>query len=52
MFVGYEDLDDPSEYTISIKYVLLQQNVQTIDILNKYTISSESGESDDSSSDE
>ena len=52
IFVGYEDLDDPSEYTISIKYVLLQQNVQTIDILNKYTISSESGESDDSSSDE
>ena len=36
VFVGYERLDDPTEYTISIKYVQLEDSKLTHDFLIKY----------------
>lgn len=36
VFVGYDDLDDPTEYTIYIKYVKLPNTPDTIRILDKY----------------
>jgi len=32
IFVGYDDIDDPSEYTIFIKHVILKDN----SIIKKY----------------
>lgn len=36
IFVGYENLDDPSEYTIFVKYAQLEDNAENISILKKY----------------
>jgi hypothetical protein len=36
IFVGYENLDDPTEYTIYIKYVQLEDSEYTRNILQKY----------------
>jgi hypothetical protein len=36
IFVGYDNLNDPSEYTIFVKYVLLEDNQDNKDILEKY----------------
>ena len=36
IFVGYDQLDDPSEYTIFIKNVQLEDSVETRQVLEKY----------------
>ena len=36
IFVGYDNLDDPSEYTIYVKHVVLEDNAETRRILKKY----------------
>ena len=36
VFVGYENLDDPTEYTIYIKYVVLENTENTLEVLQKY----------------
>jgi len=37
IFVGYENIEDPSEYTIFIKYVLLEDTEHNKKILKKYS---------------
>jgi hypothetical protein len=34
--VGYDDLNDPTEYTIFVKCALLEDNKQNKSILDKY----------------
>jgi len=36
LFVGYDSVDDPSEYTIFIKYIELDDSLENVEILNKY----------------
>ena len=36
VFVGYEKLDDPTEYTIYVKWVKLEDNENTRNVLQKY----------------
>jgi hypothetical protein len=36
LFVGYENLEDPSEYTIYLKYVELEDNEESKKYLEKY----------------
>ena len=36
VFVGYDNMDDETEYTIYIKYVVLPNTPETMDILAKY----------------
>jgi hypothetical protein len=36
VFVGYESLDDHTEYSIYIKYAELEESQETKDILKKY----------------
>jgi hypothetical protein len=37
MFVGYDDINDPTEYTIFIKHVMLEDNQETKNIIKKYS---------------
>ena len=39
VFVGYDNLDDPTEYTIFIKYARLEDSKDTRDFLDKYATS-------------
>ena len=36
LFVGYDSLDDPSEYTIFVKYIELDDSPENIETLRKY----------------
>ena len=36
LFVGYDSVDDPSEYTIFIKYIELDDSPENVEILEKY----------------
>ena len=36
VFVGYDNLDDATEYTIFIKYAVLEDNESNKEFLNKY----------------
>ena len=36
IFVGYDNLDDPSEYTIFVKYAQLENTVENRSVLKKY----------------
>ena len=47
IFVGYEDLEDPKEYTIYIKHVQLHDSENTRKILNKYGKKNESKSDED-----
>jgi hypothetical protein len=55
VFVGYDNIDDPSEYTIFVKYVELENSPENIEILRKNGIKNkkqrELDRSDDESSD-
>ena len=51
VFVGYDNIDDPTEYTIFVKYVELENSPENLEILRKYGIKNkkqrELGRSDD-----
>jgi len=36
IFIGYDNLDDPSEYTIFVKYAQLEDTVENRSVLKKY----------------
>lgn len=36
LFVGYDSVDDPSEYTIFVKYIELDDSPENVEILKKY----------------
>lgn len=36
VFVGYENLEDPTEYTVFVKYAILEDNSNTHEFLEKY----------------
>jgi hypothetical protein len=38
VFVGYDNVDDPSEYTIYVKYVELENSPENLEVLKKYGI--------------
>ena len=47
IFVGYDNLDDPTEYTIKIKYVQLEDNEDNKSILQKYKKNKKMGKCSD-----
>lgn len=49
VFVGYDVMDDPTEYTIYIKYVVLPNTLETMNILEKYGKKKTNNDSDDNS---
>jgi len=51
VFVGYDVMDDPTEYTIYIKYVVLPNTLETMNILAKYGKKNTNDVSDDVSDD-
>jgi hypothetical protein len=52
VFVGYDNVDDPSEYTIFVKYVELENSPENIEILRKYGIKNKKQRGLDRSDDE
>ena len=38
VFVGYDSVDDPSEYTIYVKYVEIENTPENVEILSKYGV--------------
>jgi hypothetical protein len=52
IFVGYDSLEDASEYTIYVKYAQLNDNEETREVLNKYGKRSASASAANSSDDE
>ena len=38
VFVGYDSVDDPSEYTIYVKYVEIENSLENLEVLRKYGI--------------
>lgn len=38
IFVGYDNIDDPSEYTIFVKYVDIENSPENLEILRKYGV--------------
>jgi hypothetical protein len=52
VFVGYDNVDDPSEYTIFVKYVELENSPENLEILRKYGIKNKKQRELDRSSDE
>lgn len=51
VFVGYDNLDDPSEYTIYVKHVQIEDTAETRTILKKYGKNTSSDSSSDTVSD-
>lgn len=47
VFVGYDNLEDNSEYTIYVKYACLEDNENTLAVLSKYGKSNKVGTYDD-----
>jgi len=52
IFVGYDSLEDASEYTIYVKYAQLNDNEETREVLNKYGKRSASASAANSSDDD
>jgi hypothetical protein len=58
VFVGYDNVDDPTEYTIFVKYVEIENSPENIEFLRKYGMKNkmdkkgdDGGRSDDECSD-
>ena len=52
VFVGYDNVDDPSEYTIFVKYVEIENSPENIEVLRKYGVKNKKQADADRSDDE
>jgi hypothetical protein len=52
VFVGYDNVDDPSEYTIFVKYAEIENSPENIEVLRKYGVKNKKQPDMDRSDDE